>query len=232
MKRRRDEVDPRLPRLKMVERDVIERGIDDERVIAAMREIPRHLFVDEALAGRAYGSDPLPIGSKQTISRPHTVALMSALLSPEPDQDVLEIGTGSGYQAAVLSYLAARVHTVERIPALVRRARRLLAELGFANVAVHESDGTLGLPDLAPFDRILVTAGAPGLPEGLFDQLAEGGRMVVPVADEDGTASVQVVERVHGVPRVRRTEPCAFVPLIGAEGYPEPPEPADDPWLR
>jgi len=215
----------------MVEQEVIGRGITDERVIAALRAVPRHRFVDEALVYRAYDGEALPIGSRQTISRVHTVALMSELLAVEPEQRVLEVGTGSGYQAAVLSHLAARVESVERIPTLARRARRLLADLGLVNVRVWESDGTLGLPAEAPFPRIIVTAAAPGMPEALFEQLEDRGRMVVPVSVEGRAEQLQVVERVGGRRVVRRSVECSFVPLIGADGYPEP-QAAEDPWLR
>lgn len=221
----------------MVRREAIDRGITDERVLDALRAVPRHRFVDEALAGRAYDGEALPIGARQTISRVHTVALMSSLLAPEPDDVVLEIGTGSGYQAAVLSHLAARVESVERIAALARRARAILEKIGVSNVGVHESDGTLGLPERGPFRRILVTAAAPEVPDPLFEQLAEGGRLVVPVVDPDapeGGERLLVVERIRGRRVVRRSEPCAFVPLIGAAGHAERPEldiaPEDCAW--
>ncbi len=211
--------DPIRLRERMVERDVIGRGVTDERVIAAMLAVPRHLFVDEALADRAYADQPLPIGSKQTISRPSTVAIMSALLAPEPTDRVLEIGTGSGYQAAVLGRLGARVDTVERVPSLARRARKLLRQLGITNVRVWESDGTLGLPGRAPFARILVTAGAPDLPEALVEQLGEGGRLVLPVATGGEAERLHVVEKRDGGTFHRTGDACAFVPLIGAGGH-------------
>ncbi|MEM7247884.1 MAG: protein-L-isoaspartate(D-aspartate) O-methyltransferase [Acidobacteriota bacterium] len=209
-------------REKMVQREVIDRGITDERVIEAMLTIPRHAFVDEALSTRAYGPDALPIGQKQTISKPHTVALMSSLLAPTPDDDVLEIGTGSGYQAAVMSRLARSVWTIERIPALIRRARQVLAKLGLDNVNIVSGDGTVGLPEQGPWTRIIVTAASPDLPEILFEQLAERGKMVVPVAEDDGTERLQVVERIHGRRVVTGSEVCSFVPLIGEDGYRPP----------
>jgi protein-L-isoaspartate(D-aspartate) O-methyltransferase len=210
-------------RQKMVEREVLGRGVTDPRVVEAMRRLPRHLFVDEALRGRAYTDQPLPIGSKQTISRPHTVALMTELLAPEADQRVLEIGTGSGYQAAVLASLARHVDTVERHPSLARRARRILGELGLRNVRVWERDGTLGLPGQPPYARIMVTAGSPATPRALLEQLAEGGRLVVPVATRGGGELLQVIEREGDRLRVMRSVTCAFVPLIGADGYADPP---------
>jgi protein-L-isoaspartate(D-aspartate) O-methyltransferase len=213
----------------MVRREVLEKGIDDERVVEAMRRLPRHLFVDEALWGRAHLDEALPIGWKQTISRPHIVALMSRLLDPAPDDAVLEIGTGSGYQAAVLSFLAGRVDSVERIAGLAERARRVLRFLGIDSVRVFDGDGTVGLPERAPYPRVIVTAGSPDLPEALFEQLAEGGRMVVPVADPEGGERLRVVERRHGRAVVRASVPCAFVPLIGRQGYAEP-EPPPEPW--
>ena len=214
-------VDPALQRESMVQREVVGRGITDARVVDAMRRVPRHLFVDEALAGRAHEDAALPIGFKQTISRPHVVALMTELLGAGPDDRVLEIGTGSGYQAAVLSHLAAHVDSVERLPQLVRRARRILSLLHVLNVDLHESDGTEGLAALAPFDRIIVTAGAPSVPAALFDQLVEGGRLVLPVAEAEGGEVLQVIARIDGRPQVQRSVPCAFVPLIGAQGYRE-----------
>ena len=213
-------LDPVHLRERMVQRDVIGRGVVDARVIEAMRAVPRHRFVDDALAGRAYTDQPLPIGGRQTISRPSTVALMSELLAPDPSHRVLEIGTGSGYQAAVLAQLCRHVDTVERLPLLARRARAVLAALGIRNVRVWESDGTLGLPRLPPFSRIVVTAGSPDVPEPLFEQLAEGGRMVVPVAEGDEEI-LQVVARLDGRKVVERSVRCAFVKLIGAHGHAE-----------
>lgn len=212
----------------MVQRELLANGIEDERVLEAMSLLPRHLFVDEALWGRAHKDEALPIGSKQTISRPHIVALMSQLLAPGPEDRVLEVGTGSGYQAAVMSFLAGKVDTVERIPALIQRARRILDHLGIENVQIFDGDGTIGLPERAPYPRIIVTAGSPGLPEALFEQLAEAGRMVVPVADAEGGERLQVVEKIRGRRVVQASVPCAFVPLIGRQGYSEPPP--TEPW--
>lgn len=205
----------------MVER-LVAGGLRDERVVAALLEIPRHLFVEEALAPRAYADQALPIGSKQTISRPSTVAVMTELLAPRADDRVLEIGTGSGYQAAVLSRLCARVDTIERVATLARRAKALLPRLGIRNVRVFETDGTRGLRGMKPYPRIIVTAGAPVLPEMLVEQLEEGGRMVVPVGGVSGAETLQVVEKIDGRIAVKASVPCSFVPLIGAEGHSEP----------
>ena len=214
--------DPVRLRERMVARDVVGRGVRDERVIAAMLAVQRHLFVDEALADRAYTDQPLPIGTRQTISRPSTVAIMSELLAPGAEDRVLEIGTGSGYQAAVLSHLCARVDTVERVPSLARRARTLLRRLGITNVRVFERDGTLGLPGMDPYLRMIVTAGAPELPMALLSQLAEGGRLIVPVAEGADAERLMVVEKRDGRILHRVGAAVSFVPLIGAGGHAEP----------
>lgn len=218
-------VDPVGLRHKMVERDVIGRGVRDHALIEAMRLVPRHLFVDEALASRAYTDQPLPIGSKQTISRPSTVAIMTELLAVDPSLRVLEIGTGSGYQAAVLSRLARHVDTIERLPVLARRARSVLAAVGARNVTVHEEDGSVGLGRGRSYPRIIVTAGSPDLLDRLFAQLEEGGRMVVPVAEAGGEERLHVVRKVDGKKVVEPSVACSFVPLIGQAGYAQPPEP-------
>ncbi|MBI2016379.1 MAG: protein-L-isoaspartate(D-aspartate) O-methyltransferase, partial [Candidatus Rokubacteria bacterium] len=181
----------------MVEEQLARRAIADERVLAAMRKVPRHLFVEEALRDRAYGDHPLPIGEEQTISQPYIVALMTALLELAGTAKVLEIGTGSGYQTAVLAELARRVCSIERLPRLAERARALLEGLGYDNVWIRVGGGTLGWPDEAPFDRILVTAGGPAVPPPLFQQLAEGGRMVLPLGDE-ANQTLTVVDKVGG----------------------------------
>jgi protein-L-isoaspartate(D-aspartate) O-methyltransferase len=205
-------------RERMVEEQLVRRGISDARVLAAMRRVPRHLFVDEALGDRAYGDHPLPIGEGQTISQPYMVAIMVQLLRLAGEEKVLEIGTGSGYQTAVLAELARRVCSVERIPTLAARARARLEALGYTNVWVRTADGTLGWPDEAPFDRIVVAAGSPSVPQPLFDQLAEGGRMVLPVGDPFGQ-TLTLVERVGGVQRVTKDAGCVFVKLIGKYGW-------------
>jgi len=198
----------------MVEDQIIRRGIGDARVIEAMRRVPRHLFVDEALRERAYGDHPLPIGEQQTISQPFIVGLMTTLLALSGTEKVLEVGTGSGYQTAVLAELARRVCSIERLPGLAMRARAVLEGLGYTNVWVRVGNGTLGWPDEAPFDRILVAAGGPVVPPPLFEQLAEGGRMVVPLGDATGQ-TLTVVERVSGEMRTTPCGECMFVPLVG-----------------
>lgn len=201
-------------RERMVEEQVVARGVRDARVIEVMRRLPRHGFVDEALRDRAYGDHPLPIGEGQTISQPFIVGRMTELLRLTGREKVLEVGTGCGYQAAVLAELAARVCTMERIPRLAARARETLEGLGYRNVWVRAANGTLGWPDQAPFDRILVAAGGPGVPPPLFEQLAEGGRMVIPVGDV-ASQVLQVIEKVNGTQRVTQDSGCVFVKLVG-----------------
>ncbi len=198
----------------MVQEQLVGRGVTDPRVLAAMRRVPRHLFVEEALRDRAYGDYPLPIGDGQTISQPFMVGKMTELLRLGGAEKVLEIGTGCGYQAAVLAELCARVCTIERIPKLAQRARELLELMGYRNVWVRVANGTLGWPDEAPFDRILVTAGGPNVPPPLFDQLAEGGRMVMPVGDAT-TQVLQVIEKRDGAMRTTEHSGCVFVKLVG-----------------
>jgi protein-L-isoaspartate(D-aspartate) O-methyltransferase len=201
-------------RERMVEEQVAARGITDPRVLAALRRVPRHVFVDAALQEKSYGDHPLPIGEAQTISQPFIVGKMTELLALTGREKVLEIGTGCGYQAAVLAELAARVCTIERLPKLAARARETLERLGYTNVWVRTANGTLGWPDEAPFDRILVTAGGPSVPPPLFEQLAEGGRLVMPVGDATSQV-LQVVEKVNGQMRVTQDSGCVFVKLVG-----------------
>jgi protein-L-isoaspartate(D-aspartate) O-methyltransferase len=201
-------------RERMVEEQLVARGVTDPRVLEVMRRLPRHVFVDEALRDRAYGDHPLPIGEGQTISQPFIVGRMTELLRLTGREKVLEVGTGCGYQAAVLAELAARVCTMERIPRLAARARETLEGLGYRNVWVRAANGTLGWPDEAPFDRILVAAGGPTVPPPLFEQLAEGGRMVIPVGDAANQV-LQVIEKVQGVKRVTEDSGCVFVKLVG-----------------
>jgi protein-L-isoaspartate(D-aspartate) O-methyltransferase len=215
-----DERDFALQRDRMVDEQLRGRDITDRRVLAVMRLVPRHRFVRPVDLQLAYADCPLPIGRGQTISQPYIVALMTQLLEPHPEDTVLEIGTGSGYQAAILAQLVGRVISVERIPELAAEARRLLADLGVTSVEVREGDGTQGCPERAPFAGIVVTAGAPRVPEPLGQQLAEGGRLVLPVGSRDG----QVLERWtrHGEDLQReRIAPVAFVPLIGKQGWSE-----------
>ena len=201
-------------RERMVEQQLAARGISDGRLLDAMGRVPRHLFVEEALRDQAYRDHPLPIGEGQTISQPFIVARMTELLRLTGKEKVLEIGTGSGYQAAVLAELAARVCTVERIPRLAARARQTLEALGYSNVWVRTANGTFGWPDEAPFDRILVAAGGPAVPPPLFEQLAEGGRMVMPVGEVD-SQRLQVIEKIRGEMRVTDDSGCVFVKLVG-----------------
>jgi len=201
-------------RARMVEEQLVQRGVTDERVLAAMRRVPRHLFVEVPLRDRAHGDHPLPIGEEQTISQPYIVGFMTQLLELRGQEKVLEVGTGSGYQTAVLAELARRICTIERLPRLAERARALLEQLGHDNVWVRVGSGTLGWPDQAPFDRILVTAGGPSIPPPLFQQLGEGGRMVVPVGDV-ANQTLTVVEKVHGEMKTRLCGDCKFVKLVG-----------------
>jgi protein-L-isoaspartate(D-aspartate) O-methyltransferase len=215
---------PEFDRLRraMVERQIRARGVVDPEVLRAMNEVPRERFVPEDLAALAYADSPLPIGEEQTISQPYIVAAMTEALEPSPGDRVLEIGTGSGYQAAILARLVSRVYTIERLPELANAARARLKGLGFTNVDVLTADGTLGWPEHAPYDGIVVTAGAPHVPAALKRQLREGGRLVIPVGP---------YPRMQELVRVRRTGKDSweseylggvmFVPLIGEEGWRE-----------
>jgi protein-L-isoaspartate(D-aspartate) O-methyltransferase len=207
-------------RVEMVEKQIIGRGIRDELVIEVMREIPRHLFVDEALQDKGYGDFPIPIGEKQTISQPYMVAVMTEMLELTGSEKVLEIGSGSGYQTAVLSRLAEKVYSVERIPQLLIRARQTLEKLEYHNVALKIADGTLGWKDYAPYDAIIVTAGSPEIPKSLVDQLAMGGRMVIPIGDEEKQILHKLVKTKLGVRESVHTK-CTFVKLIGQYGWKE-----------
>lgn len=201
-------------RERMVDEQVAGRGITDPGVLAAMRRVPRHRFVQEALRARAYGDHPLPIGEDQTISQPFIVGLMTSLLELTGREKVLEVGTGSGYQTAVLAAVARRVCSIERLPRLAERARALLESLGYDNVWIRVGNGALGWPDQAPFDRIIVTAGGPAIPPPLVQQLAEGGRMVLPVGSPDNQ-TLTVVDNVGGEIRQRTHGECKFVKLVG-----------------
>lgn len=209
-------------RLEMVERQIRRRGVVNEAVLNAMRRTPRHLFVPPDRRSDAYQDGALDIGEGQTISQPYMVALMTALLELQSDERVLDVGTGSGYQAAVLSPLAAEVHTIERRPNLAHVAQARLDELGYHNVTVHMGDGSLGLPAYAPYNAILVAAGAPYVPQALLAQLAEGGRLVLPVGNLGG----QVLQRWRRHGEVFEHEdliPVVFVPLTGAQGWSDTP---------
>jgi protein-L-isoaspartate(D-aspartate) O-methyltransferase len=211
--------DPRLERLRMVEQQLRLRDIENIRVLEAMERVPRELFVPEELARRAYDDAALPIGFGQTISQPYMVARICEALSLRGSERVLDVGTGSGYQAAVLAELAHEVHTIERLPELAAFARERLAQAGYGDrVNVHVGDGTLGLPEHQPYDAIAVAAAAPDLPAPLYDQLAQRGRLVVPVGGRRGQ-QLQLVVRSPEGPAVARSIPCRFVPLVGEEGF-------------
>jgi protein-L-isoaspartate(D-aspartate) O-methyltransferase len=206
----------------MIETQLRRRGIIDAAVLAAIEGVPRHEFVAEEFRARAYDDVPLPIGDNQTISQPYIVAAMTAALRLRPSERVLEVGTGCGYQAAILSRLAKEVFTVERLPGLARSASGRLSRLGCANAHVHCGDGTLGLPEFGPFDAILVAAAAPAVPAPLLAQLAEGGRMVLPIGDPEHQ-ELQLIEK-QGTTLLKSTlEGCRFVPLVGCHGWQEPP---------
>jgi protein-L-isoaspartate(D-aspartate) O-methyltransferase len=207
-------------RKKMVKRQIIARGISDPLVLKAMEEIPRHLFVDKALQREAYEDNPLPIGDGQTISQPYMVALMTELLELTGKERVLEIGTGSGYQAAVLSKLCKRVFTVERLPRLSEKAKRVLRSCGIENVSYKVGDGTQGWPSKAPFDAIIVTAGAPKIPDTLLDQLVDGGRLVIPIGDRY-TQTLKRVIKTRSETKTENSTGCRFVDLIGIHGWSE-----------
>jgi protein-L-isoaspartate(D-aspartate) O-methyltransferase len=213
-----DEADYQISRRRMVAEQLRGKGIRDERVLKTMGEIPRHLFVDKAFWGKAYGDFPLPVGSGQTISQPYMVAIMTELLKLKGRERVLEIGTGSGYQAAVLAELADQVYTVERMPELARKARSVLDKIGLFNVAIKIADGTLGWKEFQPFDRIIVTAAAPEVPQSLVDQLADGGRMIVPVGSQ-GSQILTIIDKQEDGTEISHDCACVFVPLIGKEGW-------------
>ncbi len=210
-------------RQEMVEMQIRRRHITDSRVLECLERVPRHEFVPAEFRDRAYEDAPLPIGEGQTISQPYIVAAMTAALRLQGDERVLEIGTGLGYQAAVLACLAREVFTVEFRAALATEAAARLTRLGYKNAHVHCGDGTLGLPEFAPYDAILVAAAAPSVPAPLLAQLVEGGRMVVPVGDVENQ-DLQLIERSHDSFRTTMLEPCRFVPLLGAHGWKETPQ--------
>ncbi|MCU0559966.1 MAG: protein-L-isoaspartate(D-aspartate) O-methyltransferase [Desulfobacterales bacterium] len=207
-------------REEMVRQQIEARGVTAPRVLAAMRKVPRHLFVSEALRDQAYGDFPLPIGEQQTISQPYIVAEMTQALDLSPSDRVLEIGTGSGYQAAVLAQIAYRVYSIERIRALYVSARRLFDELRLHNILTRYGDGTKGWEEEGPFDAIIVTAGAPEVPESLLAQLAPGGRMAVPVGGAHTQELIRITRDEQGIHR-SRLGGCRFVKLIGEEGWKE-----------
>ncbi len=201
--------------MKMVEGQLIPRGITDPRVLRAMGKVPRHRFLEEALWDRAYDDTALPIGEKQTISQPYIVALMTQALAIRETDRVLEVGTGSGYQTAILAELASRVYSIERVKLLALRARATLDRLGYVNVAIRNFDGTYGWSDEAPFDAIVVAAGSPSIPSPLVEQLREGGRLIIPVGDRS-TQVLQLGVKEQGQLVLSCLTDCTFVPFIGA----------------
>lgn len=208
-----------IARKRMVQEQIVARGITNPRLIEVLLKIPRHLFVQEAMAAQAYSDGPLPIGEKQTISQPFMVALMTDLLELKPTDHVLEIGTGSGYQTAILASLSRRVWTIERIRPLAMQARKVLDSLHLLNVNIKVGDGTLGWEEEGPFDAILVTAGAPAVPETLAQQLAPGGRLVIPVGNEATQTLLRIRKETDGTLTTETGIDCRFVPLIGQQGW-------------
>ena len=205
-------------REEMVKKQIEARGVSDPRVLAAFRKVPRHRFVSEALMDQSYGDHPLPIGEQQTISQPYIVAEMTQALELSKDDRVLEIGTGSGYQAAILAEIVFRVYTIERIHTLLVQTRRLFDALQYHNIVTRYSDGTTGWSDESPFDAIIVTAGAPRIPQALVNQLAMGGRMILPVGDQHSQELIKLVRDETGV-RQSNLGSCRFVKLIGEQGW-------------
>jgi protein-L-isoaspartate(D-aspartate) O-methyltransferase len=205
-------------RERMVQEQLRSRDITDERLLAVMSEVPRHCFVDDAMRGRAYGDHPLPIGAGQTISQPYIVACMTQSLGLTGIENVLEIGTGSGYQAAVLSRLCSQVYTVERINSLLAGARKTFDKLRYYNIRAKLDDGTVGWPENGPYDAIIVTAGGPGIPEPLVEQLADPGRLIIPVGNQQ-VQELQLVEKKEGQVEVTNLASVRFVDLVGEHGW-------------
>jgi len=210
-----------ISRRRMVDQQIVARGITDQRVIGAMRQIPRHLFVESGLQSHAYSDSSLPIGEKQTISQPFMVAAMSAALGLKGDERVLEVGTGSGYQTAVLAHLARRVYSIERISSLAAKARKVLDQLRLSNINIKLGDGTMGWKDQAPFDAILVAAGSPDIPAEYLAQLEINGTLVLPVGDREQQVLVRVIRLEDGSFKREQMMGCRFVPLIGEQGWQE-----------
>ena len=207
-------------RARMVEEQLKSRGIDHEMTLKAMSEVPRHLFVEDAMRARAYGDYPLPISSGQTISQPYIVAQMTQLLHLKGHERVLEIGTGSGYQAAILSRICKRVYTIERINRLLAEARKVFDQLRYYNIVAKLDDGTTGWPDHAPFDAIITTAGGPEIPPPLVEQLADNGRLIIPVGNQD-VQELQLLTKNDGKITIERLDKVRFVDLIGKHGWAE-----------
>jgi len=217
-KARSSSTDYEKEREHMVESQLVRRGIKDKRVLDAMRRVPRHLFVPPDARGLAYSDGPLPIGQGQTISQPYIVALMTELLELTGQEKVLELGTGSGYQAAILSRLVGQVYSVERHTTLAEQAEQVLAQLGYDNVVISVGDGTLGWPEHSPYEAIIVTAAAPDVPQPLTDQLADGGRLVAPVGSRWSQVLAKVKRQGEALVREQLTA-VAFVPLVGKYGW-------------
>jgi protein-L-isoaspartate(D-aspartate) O-methyltransferase len=205
-------------REEMVQEQLIPRDICDKKVLDVFRKVPRHRFVSEDLQSSAYADYPLPIGENQTISQPYMVALMTQLLELTGEEKILEIGTGSGYQAAILAELSKTVYSIERIPSLAEKAKKILNELGYKNVHIKVEDGTLGWQEFSPFDAIIVTAASPDIPETLINQLTDRGKFVIPVGAAFGQTLV-LVEKIKGKIITKNICGCVFVPLIGKYGY-------------
>ncbi len=212
-------MDYSVARRRMVEQQIVARGIDDSRVIQALLDVPRHLFVEPGLQSHAYSDGSLPIGEKQTISQPYIVAVMTAALGLTGSERVLEVGTGSGYQTAVLAKLVKRVYSIERIPSLAAKARRILDQLRLYNINIKIADGTIGWQDQAPFDAILVAAGSPEIPQKYLDQLEINGKLIMPVGNRETQELVLVIKREDGRFVQQTLMGCRFVPLIGENGW-------------
>ncbi len=212
-------IDPKRKRERMVRDQIEVRGVQDKTVLAAMRKVPRHLFVQEALIPQAYEDHPLPIGLGQTISQPYIVAWMSELLEAKPGMKVLEVGTGSGYQAAILAELDFDVYSVERVREVYLAARERLAQLKYFRIHLRLDDGTLGWPNESPFDRIIVTAGGPSVPEPLLEQLADDGILVIPVGDSRQSQELVIIRKKNGKIIRERKGGVAFVDLVGTHGW-------------
>jgi len=210
--------DYHIARDRMVKNQLIRRGINDKRVLEVIGKVPRDHFVEDALVGEAYNDHPLPIGHKQTISQPYIVALMTEALKLQGDEKTLEIGTGSGYQTAILAELSRKVYTIERIRGLMVRARNILAQLGYNNILFKAFDGTLGWKEYQPFDAIVVTAGAPKIPQPFLDQLAEDGRLIIPVGNKSSQDLIKVTKK-KGDFIQKNLGGCRFVNLVGTYGW-------------
>jgi protein-L-isoaspartate(D-aspartate) O-methyltransferase len=207
-----------VARLRMVDEQLRTRGIRDPRLLAAMTEVPRHEFIDKNYWSEAYSDRPLPVASGQTISQPYIVAAMIEALQVAPHDRVLEIGTGTGYEAAILSRLSQAVYTVERHPDLAEQARQIFQRIGYRNIEVFTGDGSEGLPQHAPYDRIIVAAAAPDVPQALWEQLAENGRLVLPVGNYESQV-LQLITKNDGLRTTSTLDACRFVPLIGTSGF-------------